>query len=118
MHSRRIVASSLSLAALCSTTGGSGVLYPFCNGKQYGQCSSVGGLSDVERAKRLAGYKSIDDYVQSGMVVGLGTGSTAKYAVERLGEKLSSGELTNIVAIPTSNATEKQARKLKIPLGN
>lgn len=74
-------------------------------------------LSEVEKAKRLAGYKSIDNYVKSGMVVGLGTGSTAKYAVERLGSKLAAGELTNIIAIPTSIATENQARHLKIPLG-
>ena len=50
------------------------------------------------------------------MIVGLGTGSTAKYAVERLGAKLAAGELTNIIAIPTSVATEKQARQLNIPL--
>jgi hypothetical protein len=78
---------------------------------------SEAALSDVEKAKRVAGYKSIDDYVRSDMVVGLGTGSTAKYAVERLGAKLSSGELANIIAIPTSIATEKQARQLNIPLG-
>ena len=34
----------------------------------------------------MVGYKSVDDYVKSGMVVGLGTGSTAYFAVERLGE--------------------------------
>lgn len=39
----------------------------------------------------MVGYKSVDDYVESGMVVGLGTGSTAYFAVERLGQKLKSG---------------------------
>ena len=32
------------------------------------------------------GYKAVDDHVKSGMVVGLGTGSTAAYAVDRVGE--------------------------------
>ena len=62
------------------------------------------------------GYKAVDDYVSSGMVVGLGTGSTAYYAVERVGQKLQSGELQNIVCIPTSIRTKEQAESLNIPL--
>ena len=50
------------------------------------------------------------------MVVGLGTGSTAYFAVERLGQKLKSGELKDIVAIPTSIRTKEQAESLGIPL--
>ena len=50
------------------------------------------------------------------MVVGLGTGSTAYFAVERLGQKLASGELTDIIAIPTSVRTKEQAESLGIPL--
>jgi ribose 5-phosphate isomerase A len=72
--------------------------------------------SKAEEAKRLVGYQSIDGYVKSGMVVGLGTGSTAKYAVERLGQKLKSGELKGIVAIPTSEATRVQALSCGIPI--
>merc|ERR1719251_797591 len=64
----------------------------------------------------MVGYKSVDDYVKSGMIVGLGTGSTAYYAVERLGEKLKSGELKDILAIPTSVRTKEQAEELGIPL--
>lgn len=62
------------------------------------------------------GYKAVDDYVKSGMVVGLGTGSTAYYAVERVGQKLKSGELKNIICIPTSERTKEQAQGLGIPL--
>jgi len=69
-----------------------------------------------DELKKLVGYKSIDDYVESGMVVGLGTGSTAYFAVERLGQKLASGELEDIVAIPTSVRTKEQAESLGIPL--
>lgn len=66
--------------------------------------------------KKQVGYKAVDDYVRSGMVVGLGTGSTAYFAVERVGQKLASGQLRDIVAIPTSARTKEQAEKLGIPL--
>ena len=69
-----------------------------------------------DELKKLTGYKAVDNYVTSGMVVGLGTGSTAYYAVERLGQKLKSGELKDIVAIPTSIRTKEQAESLNIPL--
>lgn len=77
---------------------------------------SAGAVSSVEELKKQTGYKAVDDYVTSGMVVGLGTGSTAYYAVERLGQKLANGELKNIVAIPTSVRTKDQAESLNIPL--
>eukprot|EP00960_Hanusia_phi_P051753 761000-Hanusia_phi.AAC.3 len=73
-------------------------------------------LSGTDLAKQLAGYKSVDDHVTSGMVVGLGTGSTAYFAVERVGQKLASGELKDIICIPTSERTREQAESLKIPL--
>merc|ERR1719160_1535656 len=69
-----------------------------------------------EELKKQVGYKAVDDYVKSGMVVGLGTGSTAYYAVERVGQKLASGELRDIIAVPTSVRTKEQAEKLGIPL--
>jgi Ribose 5-phosphate isomerase A (phosphoriboisomerase A) len=69
-----------------------------------------------DELKKQVGYKAVDDYVKSGMVVGLGTGSTAYYAVERVGQLLKSGELKDIVAIPTSVRTKEQAESLGIPL--
>jgi ribose 5-phosphate isomerase A len=69
-----------------------------------------------DELKKMVGYKAVDDYVKSGMVIGLGTGSTAYYAVERVGEKLKSGELKDILAIPTSIRTKEQAESLGIPL--
>ena len=50
------------------------------------------------------------------MKVGLGTGSTAAFAVERLGALLKSGEVTDIIAVPTSVRTKEQAEELGIPL--
>ena len=69
-----------------------------------------------DELKKMVGYKAVDDYVKSGMVVGLGTGSTAYFAVERVGQKLKSGELKDIVCIPTSERTKEQALSLGIPL--
>merc|ERR1719284_2242105 len=69
-----------------------------------------------EELKKQVGYKAVDDYVKSGTVIGLGTGSTAAFAVDRVGEKLKSGELTDIIAIPTSIRTKEQAESLGIPL--
>jgi ribose 5-phosphate isomerase A len=56
------------------------------------------------------------DLVQSGMVVGLGTGSTAVFAIRRIGKRLQAGELRNVVGVPTSAAAEAEAQKLGIPL--
>lgn len=73
-------------------------------------------MATQDELKKQVGYKAVDDYVKSGMVVGLGTGSTAYFAVERVGMKLASGELTDIVCIPTSVRTKEQAESLGIPL--
>jgi ribose 5-phosphate isomerase A len=54
--------------------------------------------------------------VESGMVIGLGTGSTMKFFIDHLGRKIQAGELKNIVAVPTSEATRQQAVGLDIPL--
>merc|ERR1719487_2920839 len=69
-----------------------------------------------DELKKMVGFKAVDDYVESGMVVGLGTGSTAAFAVERVGQLLKEGKLKDIVAIPTSVRTKEQAEELGIPL--
>lgn len=56
--------------------------------------------------------------VKSGMVVGLGTGSTTKFFVEMLGEELKAGRLKDIVGVPTSKSTEDLAKSLGIPLSS
>ena len=60
--------------------------------------------------------KAAADRVQSGSIVGLGTGSTTAYAIEYLGDRLKSGELKDIVGVPTSFQSEVLARKYGIPL--
>jgi ribose 5-phosphate isomerase A len=54
--------------------------------------------------------------VESGMLIGLGTGSTAIFATRRVAARLRAGELRDIVAIATSRATDVAARKLGIPM--
>ncbi|KAI4313826.1 hypothetical protein L6164_026776 [Bauhinia variegata] len=70
-----------------------------------------------DELKKIAAYKAVE-YVESGMVLGLGTGSTAKHAVDRIGELLRQGKLSNIVGIPTSKMTHEQAVSLGIPLSD
>ncbi|KAL6527445.1 putative ribose-5-phosphate isomerase 3, chloroplastic [Orobanche gracilis] len=65
--------------------------------------------------KKLAADKAVE-YVRSGMVLGLGTGSTAAFVVDKLGALLKSGALTDIVGVPTSKRTQEQAASLGIPL--
>jgi ribose 5-phosphate isomerase A len=54
--------------------------------------------------------------VESGMVVGLGTGSTAIFATRRIAERLRAGELERIIAVATSSATDAAARELGISM--
>jgi ribose 5-phosphate isomerase A len=68
-------------------------------------------LTDTEKA--AAARKSLE-YVKDGMVVGLGTGSTATFAIHFLGEQVRKG--LKIRGIPTSRATGELARSLNIPL--
>ncbi|MYG80814.1 MAG: ribose-5-phosphate isomerase RpiA, partial [Gemmatimonadetes bacterium] len=72
--------------------------------------------STVEDLKSLAGREAAAG-VASGMRLGLGSGSTAACFLEHLGARLASGELTDVVCVPTSIGTEKDARRLGIPLG-
>ena len=55
-------------------------------------------------------------FVHSGMVVGLGTGSTAIFATRRIGALLRSSKLNDITAFATSKATQEEAEQLGIPM--
>jgi ribose 5-phosphate isomerase A len=72
-------------------------------------------LKRQDELKQKAAHRAVE-FVKSGMVVGLGTGSTTAFAVTRIGERLKSGDLKNIVGIPTSIRTETLAGELGIPL--
>lgn len=66
--------------------------------------------------KQLAAQKALE-LVENGMVLGLGTGSTTALFVDLLGEAVAAGKVKDLVGIPTSEATARQARTLGIPLG-
>ena len=55
-------------------------------------------------------------YIRDGMVVGLGTGSTADFFLVALGDAVRSGRLKGIRGVPTSVRSERRARELGIPL--
>jgi ribose 5-phosphate isomerase A len=68
-----------------------------------------------DELKQKAAHHAVE-FVDSGMVVGLGTGSTTAFAVIRIGKRIKSGDLKNIVGIPTSIRTETLAGEWDIPL--
>jgi ribose 5-phosphate isomerase A len=72
-------------------------------------------MSNNDLLKRAAGEYAVQ-FIEDGMVVGLGHGSTAIWAIRAVAERLRTGTLKNVVAIPCSLATEREARELGIPL--
>lgn len=68
-----------------------------------------------EELKRRAADAAVEQ-VRSGMVLGLGSGTTVAYALQRLGELLRDKKIDNVVGVPSSIQTEMQARHLGIPL--
>ena len=65
--------------------------------------------------KRAAAERAVE-WVESGMTVGLGTGSTAVWAIRAIGAALKDGRLRDLVAVPTSNESDRNARDLGIPI--
>lgn len=72
-------------------------------------------MSEQDRLKRQAALRAVA-LVESGMTLGLGTGSTAKHFVAELGRRLAAGAIEGIRAVPTSSATARQAAELGIQL--
>jgi len=68
---------------------------------------------DRDELKRAAAMRAIEE-VGDGMVLGLGTGSTAAFVVEGLARRVAGG--LRVVGIPTSERTASQARRLGIPI--
>jgi ribose 5-phosphate isomerase A len=66
-------------------------------------------------SKQIAGEKAVE-FIRDGMIVGLGTGSTVYWTIQKIGELLNKG--VNIRGIPTSIRTEKLAIELGIPLSD
>ena len=66
--------------------------------------------------KRAAAEGAVEKYVRSGMVLGLGTGSTADFEVRRMGELIASADLVDVRGVATSERTAELAREVGVPL--
>ena len=71
--------------------------------------------ADVAQLKQQAAERAVE-FVESGMVVGLGHGSTTAFAVHRIAQLLRDGQLQDILGVPCSCQVEGEARRLGIPL--
>ncbi|MBC8075476.1 MAG: ribose-5-phosphate isomerase RpiA [Chloroflexales bacterium] len=74
-------------------------------------------MSEQDALKQRAAKRAVD-FVQSGAVVGLGSGSTLRFVLLEIGARLADGRLREIVGVPTSEATAALAGTLHIPLAS
>ena len=65
--------------------------------------------------KKQAAERAVE-FIESGMIVGLGHGSTAMFALHKIAELIKAGSLNQILGIPCSNEIEKEAQTLNVPL--
>lgn len=72
-------------------------------------------MNNRNREKQEAAKRAVD-YIQPGMILGLGTGSTVHYALLEIAGRVTNGRLKHIAGVPSSLATEEKARHLGIPL--
>src|SRR5690625_2101191 len=70
-------------------------------------------MSQADPLKQFVGEEAVN-YIEAGMSVGLGPGTTMYYTVKALGERVKQG--LNIVGVPTSNKTAEWAREFGVPL--
>ncbi|KAL1461763.1 hypothetical protein WDU94_013635 [Cyamophila willieti] len=74
-------------------------------------------LSGHEDAKRVAAYQAVDDHIKNNTAVGIGSGSTVIYAVDRLAEKINKEHL-KIVCVATSFQSRQLILNHKLTLGD
>ena len=72
-------------------------------------------IHEIDALKRQAAEAAVA-HVESGMIVGLGAGSTALKALECIAERLAMGTLTGILGVPCSDQVAADARRLAVPL--
>ena len=73
-------------------------------------------VNTVQKLKQQAAERAVE-YIESGTVVGLGHGSTASFALQRIAALVKTGALKDIIGVPCSLQVEEKARQLGIPLG-
>ena len=73
-------------------------------------------LSQQDLGKKAAGDRAVEDLVKPGMALGLGTGSTAFWAIKKAGELFRAGHLPNLLVVPTSFDTELLCQHEGLPV--
>ena len=73
-------------------------------------------VNKIQKLKQQAAERAVE-CIESGTVVGLGHGSTASFALQRIAALLKTGALKDIIGVPCSLQVEEEARQLGIPLG-
>jgi ribose 5-phosphate isomerase A len=73
-------------------------------------------LNQIQNRLKEQAAKYAVEFVRSNMVLGLGSGSTAKFALQEIGTRIKKGKLKNIVGIPSSNVSASFASKVGIPI--
>lgn len=71
---------------------------------------------DTDSIKLAISRRAVDECIKDDMVVGLGTGSTVKFAIDYIAEKIEKEELKGVRVIPTSIETNLLCLEKKIPL--
>jgi ribose 5-phosphate isomerase A len=72
--------------------------------------------SPQDEAKRAAAAKAIESFLQDGMTIGLGSGTTSRFFVRILGERVKDG--LRVVGVPSSKSTGELAQEVGIPLAD
>lgn len=72
-------------------------------------------MSWKAEAKKRAAAKAVE-HIESGMILGIGSGTTTAEAIKIIGERLKEGEIKNIKGVPTSYQSIQEAVKARIPL--
>jgi ribose 5-phosphate isomerase A len=73
-------------------------------------------MADADTLKRDAAARALGE-VRSGMVLGLGSGSTVAHFLQLLGQAIAAGALRDLVGVPSSVETGRRATSAGIPLG-
>jgi ribose 5-phosphate isomerase A len=73
-------------------------------------------MSAVDELKRAAAEAAVERYVEPGMRLGLGSGSTAAFVVHAIADRLADGRLSNLVGVASSDVTAALAGRLGVPL--
>lgn len=75
-------------------------------------------MASVEEGKKRAAYAAVDENVRSGMALGIGSGTTIVYAVNRIKELVDEKKLTVVACVPTSFQSTELIEKAGLPLSD